>query len=367
MTFRNRLAAAALTLVVACLLAPAGAHAGDGWWGRLDEGDAVSLADIKATPRDFRHRMLTFFAVYGQPVDGNQLFSVRTMFNAKRHHNFRLWSDGTPVWEKRAFQADLPFVYIERANPQRDELLTLPTFTRIEVTGKVRDVLRGMPCIEVFSFRVTGHRLGRDVVRDMIAADDYARLGTREGDQLAASRYRAALRPDLPPMYDMLVRKRLAEALTRIGDHEGARRVARGEILGGSRIPGPQPVVDDPAGPGVAPSPVDTRPSHELPATDFPPVADLPPPSHGLPGLPPAAALPGAPAEPLAEPLTGAPPGTDAPLAPSPAPAGGASTPFVPGPPVLPAAGASAERPPRPAPALRGVPPKRRPRLSGVK
>ncbi len=378
------------TLLFVCVLACAsGAQAGEGWWGKLDEGEAVSLKDILAAPREFRSRTLTFFCIYHGRNTPQYFDPMRTPFSAKRYDNFSVWPDGTALWEEKAFKYDAPFLYIPRTHAQRDALFALPLITRIEITGKIRAVLRGSPCIEVFSFRQTGHRMSKPIVTAVIAGDNYARMGTTEGDQLAARKYRDALAPDLPPVYDMMVRKRLAGALRRLGHHEDAGRVARGEILGGGGIPDPAPGLRDmPSQPVPFNPPPD---SGELPTETFDDI--------GASGAPPAPAMPAAP-----PPAPGFPPAAPAapgnvprPAAfPEPAPSSGADMPGVPYNPSTPDADLPGERtggggmapvpPPMPGPgpatppraqrteraappsrSLRGIPPKRRPRLSGVR
>jgi hypothetical protein len=330
----------ALTL----LLLPAPALAGEGWWGALDEGEAVSLADVMRGPRDYRDRIITFFCVF-YTADGEfKYYPPNTAFSEQRHLNFSVWPDGAPVWEERTYKTgQMPFMYLRRTNAQRGELVRLPAFTRLEVTGRIRDIVRGTPAIEVFSFRATGHRLGEAVVKHVIRGNGYARAGTTQGYQLAARSFKDALQPDLPPVYDMIVRKLLADTLRKLGFPEEARAYENGESVGMPELPTPDADQGTPA-PSTMPDDL-PQPFGAQDSGTPRPAAPTP---YGSPdgspdGAPPTGALPPVPLGPdEAAPPAGS---TLPPAAPSYTDEPGAAPP-----------------PPR-----SGIPPKRRVRLSGVR
>lgn len=363
----------ALVLLLLAVATAVPAHAGEGWWGGLDDGEAVSLADVMRGPRDYRQRILTFFCVFHTADGGYKYYPANTAFSEQRHINFSAWPDGAAVWQERTFKhGELPFLYMRRTNAQRVELLRVPLFTRLEVTGTIRDIVRGRPAIEVFSFRPTGHRLGEVVVDDIIKGNAYARAGTPQGYQLAARRYKAALQPDLPPVYDMIVRKLLADTLRKLGFHDEARRYEDGESIGLPELPTPDPgkaMPQPPAFPEDMPQPFG---GPETPARKpARPPAGTPAPGH------PDGNAPTGPLPPMAGPPTGALP--PAPLGPDErAPAGAAQGDL---PPPAPSYGGEGANPPRAVPRdtpkrttpkaaprkRSGIPPKRTPRLTGVK
>ena len=127
-------------LSIACLLLPAllvllalpapRAEAGDGWWGGLDEGEAVSLADVLRGPRDYRGKTLTFFCIFHRKE--SYFDPVRTPFNPERYDNFSVWPDGAALWQEKAYVNDMPFLYIRRNHTQRDAIMRLDPVTRIE-------------------------------------------------------------------------------------------------------------------------------------------------------------------------------------------------------------------------------------------
>ncbi|MHC5009455.1 MAG: hypothetical protein ACYTG6_00720, partial [Planctomycetota bacterium] len=280
------------TLVLLAGLVAVAAPARAGWWDDLDKGETVRLVDVIAQPDRYRERILTFFCVFHER---NEVFNpLATPFNPTRHENVAVWPDGVALWEMEPYKNDFPFLYIQRSHPASNELVRLEPFTRIEITGKIRAVLRGRPCIEVTGFRPTGQRLGQSVVRSVMAGDRHAE---RADWDLAYENYVRALQPDLPPAYDLLIRKRTGDALRRLGRLDDARRVEGGEIIGGTgmpevaEVPGPAPsstgsgtTLGDPlpGSPGAFPPPAVAGPTSAgtQPSSAPPPLTD------DLPGVP---------------------------------------------------------------------------------
>lgn len=397
---------ALLALGALAALSPPGAQARDGgWWSALDEGLPVALSDVLANAEPYRHRTITFACIFH--AREATFDPLHTPFNAERHDNFSVWPDGAPLWEDAAYRRDYPFVYIARNHPQRDALLALEPMTRIQLTGRIRAVTRAGAFFEVFAWRRTGHRLGREVVESVLRGDNYIKSGARDGYQLAARAYRDALKPDLPPVYAQRIGARLAQTLRQLGHPEEAARFESSPLLGAEPLPEPEPGAggsparEGPAGPPVHPFSSGAAPG-AAPGTSL-----------GAPTLP-APAPGGAPGSPDGPAPAGATtlPAPSGPAADPPAP-GGTPLPLPPGAPILPddqlpgrrpppriegpaaapesaapdgaAPGSAAPAPPGPgspdgeagaapptpatpaAPKGSAIPPTRRPRLSGVK
>lgn len=366
-----------------------------GWWDDLDKGDQVKLSDLVAEPRRWKDKVVTFPCIHHAPDSVFQPYF--TSFSADKFLNFTAWLDGSPVWEMESYtKDDFPFLYMRRDHPQRDELTRLPALTRIEITGRVKDVYRERPWIEVLGFRTMPATLGKKVVDDVKNGDGWL----ANGDVTKAeSYYRRALSDvSLEEAYANRIRKRLADLLRYAG-----RAGEASAVEGGSPILGPKAAPLPPTGTltdakskspgGVAPTPfAPVSPSEDLPGTPFdgpgslpnarpsarPPSAAPAPPSalteNDLPGTP-YGQTPKPPSETLAGgakgtgPAPSAPAKTD-PQAPAPLPSGdappkstgrtsaeGAAQPS--GTPLPPTVENGAPPPP--------PPPARTPRMSGVR
>src|SRR5262245_54865912 len=98
------------SLAFACLagalagLAPSAARADSGWWGDLDKGQSVRLADVLAAPEAHRGRVLTFTCVFHQRE--KEFNPLRTRFNAERYDNVSVWPDGKALWLATDFEQD---------------------------------------------------------------------------------------------------------------------------------------------------------------------------------------------------------------------------------------------------------------------
>ena len=365
-------------------LAPSSsAEAGDGWWGDLDKGQVVELRDIVAKPRSFRGKQLTFFCIVRGP--DNVFFPQNRLLSRTRYANFTVWPDGTPLWDAAAYaNSEFPTLYISRTHPDQATLMRVPRYTRIEVTGSVRALVGRRPCIEIASWRESGHRLGRDVVDSVVRARAFVRGGDA---RLARSNFREAMAVDLPSNYRVLIEEEARRGLESLGSSMSGSEPA------GTPAP-TDDAIDPDANPFDTPTPAPTPASGGTP----PSPGSVAPPSFDSPQGP-------ASAQPAAVDPTNAPPPTfDSPLpGTSPAPTEGAAPPpgddFLDdhlGPNTAPpsAAGNPEGAPdalpaPQPArdlrpgqapptrrpkratapttPPKRGAPPKRRPRLVGVR
>ena len=332
-------------LALACALTTLGfvaipaSRAEAGWWDDLDKGETVTLSDLCAEPVRWRDKVVTFACIYNERAE---IFSPYfTSFNAEKYENVTAWLDGSPLWDPEAFERDdFPFLYLPRAHTQRNELFRLPPFTRIEITGKVKDVYRSRPWIEIQAFRVTAATLGRAVIDYVKSGDGYAAQGNYPS---AEAHYRRALDEiKLADVYRTRIQKRLAEVLR-----------AAGRGLEANKVEGPSPILGAggpplPAGAGAGLPDARTPESPGTPAT--PPgelTTDLPGEAGGAvsrppPLLPATTARPTAPAPPVAD-------GGFHPVAP---PVSGSVAPPSEITSDLPGTSASAGPPPIPAPAF---------------
>ena len=281
----------ASTLAILGVATIDGPRADAGWWDDLDKGESVTLSDLCAEPSRWSGKVVTFACIYNEPAE---IYSPYfTSFNAEKYENVTAWLDGAPLWDAEAFQRDdFPFLYLPRTHTQRNELFRLPAFTRIEITGKVKDVYRQRPWIEIQAFRVTAATLGRDVVHFVKDGDGYA---AQLNYVRAEANYRRALNEiKLADVYRMRIEKKLAFALR-----------AAGKDLDASKVEGPSPILGagDPSHPDNVGTGLPDARSPGAPAVSAAPPGEL---TSDLPGDP--AGAPVRPASPAFLPARIAPP-----------------------------------------------------------
>src|SRR5262245_48736480 len=167
------------------------ATASAGWWDDLDKGEPVRLSDLTAQADRWKGKVVTFACIYHKFDSVYQPYF--TSFNPEKWLNATAWYDGAPIWEKGAFtDQDFPFLYLEQTHPQRAEMIAMLPYTRIEITGRVKDVYRQHPFIEILGFHATPATFGKSVVEWMLRGDNAAAVGdyTR-----AEANYRLVLAP----------------------------------------------------------------------------------------------------------------------------------------------------------------------------
>ncbi len=247
------------------------ATAGDGWWGDLDKGQVVELRDIVAKPRSFRGKQLTFFCIVRG--EDSVFFPQNRLLSRSRYANFTVWPDGTALWNSRAYaNAEFPTLYISRTHPDQATLMRVPRYTRIEVTGSVRALVGRRPCIEIASWRESGHRLGREVVDSMVRARAYVRGGDA---RLARSNFREAMAVDLPSNYRVSIEEEARRALATLGAN-----------LAEPSPTASRPMGDVPVGAGTDPFDEPPAPASTEPAGAPTTPGSLPPPSFDTPMQP---------------------------------------------------------------------------------
>jgi hypothetical protein len=122
-----------------------------GWWDDVFAEKSVPLGTILASPEIWRDVPVSFAIQYRQP--GKSGTSFFTRFEPDQWLSFVAWPDEAPLWEKKAFDADFPHLFIRRNSADVKTIGTAATYDRFVVSGIVRDVIKGKPWIEVVSVR----------------------------------------------------------------------------------------------------------------------------------------------------------------------------------------------------------------------
>ncbi len=118
-----------------------------GWWDDLYEEKTVPLELILKNPTSFRGMDVSFVVQFHQL--GNIDNPYFTPFEKENYINFSVWSDSAPLWSKKAYGADYPYMFIDRITKESHTILTARPYDRFLITGRVESIFRGKPWIEV--------------------------------------------------------------------------------------------------------------------------------------------------------------------------------------------------------------------------
>jgi hypothetical protein len=124
---------------------------GGGWWDDVFAEQSTSLTKLVATPDAWRDVPVSFTIHFRQLAKGGPSFFTR--FEPDQWLNFAAWPDEAALWEKKAFDADFPHLFIRRDSPDFKTISAAATYDRFIVSGLVRDVIKGQPWIEVTSLK----------------------------------------------------------------------------------------------------------------------------------------------------------------------------------------------------------------------
>jgi outer membrane biosynthesis protein TonB len=128
-----------------------------GWWDDVFAERSVPLSKIIATPEAFRDVPVSFVVQFHQLGKAGTTFFTR--FDPDTWLAFSAWADDAALWEKKAFEADFPHLFVRRDGPDLRAVSSAAVYDRLAVSGVVRDVIKGQPWIEVTSVRTLPEKM----------------------------------------------------------------------------------------------------------------------------------------------------------------------------------------------------------------
>lgn len=155
-----------IAALVALGLSAAPAAASGGWWDDLYQDKTVALETILKNPESFRGLDVSFviqFHKLGQ-IDN----PYYTPFEKERYLNFSAWSDAAQLWDKKAYENDFAYLFMDRIAAECQTILNSRTYDRYVVTGRVVSVFRGQPWIEVVGLTALDKQLDEPTLIRMV-------------------------------------------------------------------------------------------------------------------------------------------------------------------------------------------------------
>src|ERR1043165_1574518 len=127
-----------------------------GWWNDVFVAQPLTLGEVLAKPEAWREVPISFNVQFRRAEQHDEVFHTR--FDPESWTSFAAWPDEASLWEKPAWDADFPFLFIRRDAPAFILATKGVAYRRLAVTGVVRDVIKGKPWIEVTGLKeLPGH------------------------------------------------------------------------------------------------------------------------------------------------------------------------------------------------------------------
>lgn len=184
-----------------------------GWWGDLYQVREVPLERILEKPLAHRGRRVRFIVqLHELGQVENPLF---TSFESEWYLSVSVWPDGAPLWDETVYRADFPYLFVRRGEDPARELQQAPIYSRFEVTGRVRDVVKDSPWIAVTKVKRLETHITEAALIAMVKGFTLLRL---KRHRAAATAFAEADDPVLPPAVRAEVMLREAQSRDAVGE-----------------------------------------------------------------------------------------------------------------------------------------------------
>lgn len=138
-----------------------------------DLGAAVNttLTHIRAEPEAYKNvkiDMTVQFVSLGRIA--NPFF---TKFTPTEYANFYVWGDEQPIWREKAYEDVCGTMFLAKDSAQIEQLYGLDLYTRLKVSGVVRNTFQNTPWIEVLSFEVLPQKIDTSVLAHLYRGEKH--------------------------------------------------------------------------------------------------------------------------------------------------------------------------------------------------
>lgn len=177
----------------------------------------TTLEKIRRTPEAYKKVWVEFtvqFATMGRVE--NPFF---TEFVPERYVNFYCWGDNQKIWHKRSFKNVFGMMFMAKAAKQSKDLYDLDCYSRIQVTGLVKNIFQGDPWIEVTKFTPVAGAVNTAALTHMHRGDKA--MSQRQWTK-AIAQYSMAPADDMPAHVKGELHRGLGKAYLRLGEQQQA-------------------------------------------------------------------------------------------------------------------------------------------------
>ena len=138
-----------LLLVLAVAFVGIGGVAESGIFARKSGFRVVTLRELVEAPQSYVGVAVNFRVRYRQPEHEYRMF--HTSFTPSTHSVFSFWPEDARLWNARGRAKAIPSVFVSKDSPYLAIVRKLSKYQLVTISGTVKSVSKGLPCIEISS------------------------------------------------------------------------------------------------------------------------------------------------------------------------------------------------------------------------
>ncbi|MCK5945328.1 MAG: tetratricopeptide repeat protein [Planctomycetes bacterium] len=201
-------------LLLSCLLGATALPAQDTEFGVPVR---TTIEAMRANPDAFHNVKVVFTAQFASLGRISNPFF--TKFTPTDYTNFYAWGDDQPIWQEKAYNDVFGMLFLSKSNPQLEQIYSMPLYTRIRVTGVIRNTFQDIPWIEVLEFSKLGPKLDTAVLTHLHRGE---KLMEQRLWQRAIAELSLAPGGGVPKAATRAAHKNLGVCLLRMGEPQAA-------------------------------------------------------------------------------------------------------------------------------------------------
>jgi hypothetical protein len=204
-------------LAAAVFISPSIQAPGGGWWDDLYAAKKLVLQDLLKDPAPYR----TSEIVLTLQVKGKEKIeeTYLTSFGDDKFLRFAAWAEEAALWDKEVHSKPFTKLFVARSSMAAERLQAATQYARFRITGKVVEVIRGEPWIEVLTADPTPLQLDEPTLVHLVKAITLKNINRMTA---AAVEFRSADHAGLPPEVRTMTMREEAECFHRIGKSDYA-------------------------------------------------------------------------------------------------------------------------------------------------
>ncbi|HMS15370.1 MAG TPA: hypothetical protein PKA37_00930 [Planctomycetota bacterium] len=206
-----------LIAVLIALLPSAVSAQGGGWWDDLFAAKRLTLSELVKDPVTYRGSevILTVQIKGKEKIEETFLTSIQDA----KHLRLSVWSEDAALWDKDVHDRPFTRIFAVRSSAAAERLKQAPLYSRFRISGRVIEVIKGEPWIEVATADPIPLQIDEPTLIHLVKARTLKNINRLTA---AAVEFRSADHEGLPLAVRTMTMREEAECFHRIGKSDYA-------------------------------------------------------------------------------------------------------------------------------------------------